>query len=414
MANTLKVLWQWRTMGPYHFARMKALSGIPGIKLTIIESSSSDDHGWARQTHDLDLVTLSAKAKSTAVFKATSAALRHALNQNKPDVVIACGYMEPYSLRSMIAYRAVNRSTLLLLWSESTALDLYRSSVAELYKRFLVSAFDGALVAGKRTAAYLKDLKMPERTVQIVGNCVDNDFFGARADAVRDSGVIDLGLPKDFFLFVGRLVPQKNLDGLISAYAEYRERNNKNAWGLVIVGTGTEKAKLEQRVSRQRIPGVFFAGMRQAEELPMYYGRARCFILPSVREPWGLVVNEAMASGLPVLVSKRCGCVADLVCEGENGFTFDPTDVTNLANLLSRVSSGSLPLDSFSIAARTQVANYTPAVFAAKTALHIRSLFESKRSNRALPTWLSRNSPTYRVSSASTVIWGIFRRRDGS
>jgi glycosyltransferase involved in cell wall biosynthesis len=78
-------------------------------------------------------------------------------------------------------------------------------------------------------------------------------------------------------------------------------------------------------------------GFKQYPELPNYYGLASAFVLPSISETWGLVVNEAMASGLPVLVSDRCGCAPDLVRDGTNGFTFDPYSVEEIASAMLRV-----------------------------------------------------------------------------
>jgi glycosyltransferase involved in cell wall biosynthesis len=110
---------------------------------------------------------------------------------------------------------------------------------------------------------------------------------------------------------------------------------------------------------------VHFPGFKQAGELPAYYGLAQVFILASSHfEPWGLVVNEAMAAGLPVLVSKACGCAVDLVQEGVNGFTFDPYDVQGLARLLEKMSSREVDLPAMGAASRRLIADWTPGVFA--------------------------------------------------
>jgi glycosyltransferase involved in cell wall biosynthesis len=89
---------------------------------------------------------------------------------------------------------------------------------------------------------------------------------------------------------------------------------------------------------KKQIPDVLFPGFRKGKELGTYYGLASCFILPSLQEQWGLVVNEAMAAGLPVLVSQTSGCAPDLVQEGVNGFTFDPTNPMQLAELMEKIA----------------------------------------------------------------------------
>ena len=93
-------------------------------------------------------------------------------------------------------------------------------------------------------------------------------------------------------------------------------------------------------------------------------GLAGAFVHASTVEPWGLVVNEAMASGLPVLVSNRCGCAADLVQEGHNGFCFDPLNVEALAQMMLKVSASGFPLSDFGLAGREQIAHWGPDRFA--------------------------------------------------
>lgn len=112
------------------------------------------------------------------------------------------------------------------------------------------------------------------------------------------------------------------------------------------------------------IPGVVFAGAHRSDELGLYYGLASCLILPSVSETWGLVVNEAMAAGLPVIVSHRCGCVAELVRPGVNGYVVDPLDVEGMARTMGVMSSTLVDCASMGEASRKIVALYTPETWA--------------------------------------------------
>jgi glycosyltransferase involved in cell wall biosynthesis len=105
-------------------------------------------------------------------------------------------------------------------------------------------------------------------------------------------------------------------------------------------------------------------GFKQYEELPEYYANAGAFIHASTTEQWGLVVNEAMASGLPVLVSNRCGCAADLVKEGVNGWTFDPTNEEQMADLMLRISSDEEQRKEMGSKSREIIAEWGPARFA--------------------------------------------------
>lgn len=368
-------------MGPYHFARMQELARVADIDLTIVEGTSLDDHGWIRRDgrKDLHLITLSAEPLSSRVLRETRSVLAQTLDESQPDVVVGPGYAEPYSLEVILGYRNRCRDSLALLWSETTALDHRRSYIKESLKSLLVSAFDGALVAGSLHASYLRLLGMPISDIQIVGNCVDNEYFSCRADAVRKAVISRKGtaLPSTF-LFVGRMLPEKNIVGLLEAYHLYRKLAGLNPWVLVLVGSGPEESSLKAQIAKNKTEGVRFTGLLQPDELPQYYGQAGCFVLPSISEPWGLVVNEATASGIPVLVSNRCGCAPDLVREGQNGFVFDPLDIQALANLLLKVSHGNLSLEKLGMMGKEIVAAYTPILFAQRAAAHIRTLREQQ------------------------------------
>src|SRR5262249_41808278 len=143
-----------------------------------------------------------------------------------------------------------------------------------------------------------------------------------------------LRLPADYFLASARFTEKKNLPGLLRAYARYRDRCQENRtgdaqspWELVVLGDGPGRQQLEQLrdelglSERVRLPGF-----QQYDVLSSYYAFARAFVHASTVEQWGLVVNEAMASGLPILLSNRCGCASMLLDEGVNGYLFDPED----------------------------------------------------------------------------------------
>ena len=133
---------------------------------------------------------------------------------------------------------------------------------------------------------------------------------------------------------------------MLEAYALYRARTADDHWRLVITGDGKLRPSLMRRIDELGMAGdVLLPGFKQYDELPIYYGLASAFVHASTTEQWGLVVNEAMAAGLPVLVSNRCGCAPDLVQDGVNGFTFDPYDVDRLAELMLKVSSGECDRD---------------------------------------------------------------------
>jgi glycosyltransferase involved in cell wall biosynthesis len=202
-----------------------------------------------------------------------------------------------------------------------------------------------------------------------------------------------------YFLASNRFVERKNLGRLIRAYAKYvgSLQEGKEAWSMVLLGDGELRVELEElcaelglRTAGRLAHGgtentkgeclklnyyklktldeggcVVFAGFRQVEELPFFYGGAGVFIHPALSEPWGLVINEAMASGLPILSSKNVGAAEELLQLEVNGFSFDPTSVEELATVLQRMAK--LPRQeraAMGAASKSIISNWGPERFA--------------------------------------------------
>jgi glycosyltransferase involved in cell wall biosynthesis len=166
-------------------------------------------------------------------------------------------------------------------------------------------------------------------------------------------------------LAINRFVPKKNLLFLISSYAAYRQIAGNNAWDLVLSGDGQQRPQIEQLIAELGLSDVVhLPGFLQQNELLPYFVHASCFIHASIQEQWGLVVNEAMAAGLPVLVSNRCGCFEDLVIEGVNGFGFDPENSQQLTDLMLKVSSEKIDLAQKGNAALEHIQKFSPDYFA--------------------------------------------------
>jgi glycosyltransferase involved in cell wall biosynthesis len=199
-------------------------------------------------------------------------------------------------------------------------------------------------------------------------DAVDNGHFAAGAKSIRsDPGArARFGLPDQYFLASNRFIPKKNLPGLLRGFAHYRKTTNRLPWDLVLLGDGPLRGEVEQLIHELHLTGaVHLPGFKQYCDLPAYYGLASAFVHASTTEQWGLVVNEAMAAGLPVIIADRCGCAPDLVQEGVNGFTFDPNDSSALAKFMLKISSGEVDLAAFGTASQRIIASWGPDTFAA-------------------------------------------------
>src|SRR5262249_20696744 len=238
----------------------------------------------------------------------------------------------------------VRRGIPMVVMSESSRQDEPRTWRKEAIKRRIVGLYSAALVGGQRHVEYLVELGMPRQRVFTGYDVVDNDYFGRRTAEIRNSKFEvrnKRGLPANYFLASARFMEKKNLPRLITAYAEYRRKSQNDGtamWDLVLLGDGPLRETLKSKLSTLNLnEHVHLPGFKPYDELPVYYALANAFVHASTIEQWGLVVNEAIASGLPVIVSERCGCVPELL-QG-NGFTFDPADVYELTARLLEMAS---------------------------------------------------------------------------
>jgi 1,2-diacylglycerol 3-alpha-glucosyltransferase len=194
---------------------------------------------------------------------------------------------------------------------------------------------------------------------------VDNELFATAAKAARQNATAlraQLGLPERYVLFVGRLVRGKGVFELLSAYAKLDERTREQV-GLVYAGDGVARRQLEAQ-SASISPGmVRFAGFVQRDPLATYYALADMLVLPTYNDPWGLVVNEAMACGLPVIVSQVAGCAADLVKENWNGMLINPMDVSALAAAIDRIAENPELRAAMGTNSAELISSYSPAAW---------------------------------------------------
>ena len=355
--DAIVVALVWAQYGPYHFARLNATTRGQGeFRFVGVEiGSKSAAYAWERAASSVPIHTLCAGVSAEYVSPTTIyQRARELFIAQKIDVVMVPSYWPASSLAVFLAARAVGAKVVMM--NDSHARTAKAKGILAWIKRSLVRGFDAAFVAGRPQMEYFSRLGLASSKIVMGYDTVDNDYFGnacAKAKSETEKQRTMLGLPGRYFLNVGRMEWKKSLEVLIDAYQQVRTRLGEECPRLVLVGSGKQEVALHKRCIQHGLtvlhlpaaspqPGlinvdVYFMGFRQIEVLPSFYAFASAFILPSREEEWGLVVNEAMACSLPVIVSKAAGCASDLVRPGENGFTFESGDVAGLAEHLEAI-----------------------------------------------------------------------------
>jgi glycosyltransferase involved in cell wall biosynthesis len=309
---------------PFRIPLFSALATQPGVEFAAVFLAETDPrrvhYGLHRDELRFDWRILPGRSvRRGGRWVMLNRSVWRVLERMRPDVVGVGGWNQPAFWQALLWTRVRRRP--LLVWVESTARDA-RSEAGplELAKRGMVRAAAGFFVPGRASAEYLHGLGVGEERIAVAPNAVDAGIFGAAAgprSAHRECT----------FLYVGRLDPEKGLDVLLRAFERVPGR-------LVLAGGGTEERRLRELAGER----VSFLGRLDRDEVVPVYGEADVFVLPSLSEPWGMVLNEAAAAGLPLVATDGVGAARELVEDGVNGFLVPAGDEAALAEALRRLA----------------------------------------------------------------------------
>ncbi len=250
------------------------------------------------------------------------------LRKGRFDLVVICGYSHPTLLFALFYCLVTGKP--FVLQGESHIVQK-RQPLKRTLKRWflfpLLRRARAAFATGRKAAEYWLEVGIPQDRIFTLSNTPDIDFFSTASDTAKDGRE---KLRKNFSLdnrrtgaFVGRFVKEKGVEIILEAMAGLASEKQPQ---LLLVGDGPLKPHYEEIIQRHNLPVRLF-GFRQKNRLPELYAAADFFVLPSLSEPWGVVVNEAMACGLPLLLSDQVGAAYDLLEEGRNGFMIPAGDV---------------------------------------------------------------------------------------
>ena len=261
------------------------------------------------------------------------------------DALWVHGYASVNALQAILAANALGIPVLLRAegWLGDRTRQGWKLALKHLFFAALRNGIDAVLPIGTRNAEYWHHYFGNAVPQFAMPYAVDNDWFARRTAAATEQAAalrseLNLTPGRPIILFASKLQTRKHADHLITAYAHFiADRDAALIPHLIIVGDGEERTRLEAQARDLQLEGVLFAGFRNQTELPAFFHLADVFVLPSRHEPWGLIVNEAMAAGCPVIVSTDVGSHADLVTDGITGCVYPVGDIAALTQSLARV-----------------------------------------------------------------------------
>lgn len=340
----------------YQVPLFRKLAELPSIDLTVLFLSDLSVRGYRDPGFGVDLrwdvplldgyryefLPALGRRDRLSFWRPLSYGLGRFLRAGRFDALWVHGYAHQVCWRAIVA--AKKAGIKVLMRGESHRLSETRHPLKRWAKRqllgWLFRRVDGFLAIGTLNREYYIHYGVPEDKIFPMPYAVDNEFFRDKAEkarACREALRAELGLQpgRPIVLYASKLQRRKRPDDLLEAYIRLSPDGIREPRPyLVVVGDGEERWRLEERVRGLGWQSVRFLGFQNQSELPRYYDLCDVFVLPSEREPWGLVVNEVMNAGKPVIVSDQVGCGPDLVYDGVNGFMFPVGDIGALADRL--------------------------------------------------------------------------------
>lgn len=364
---------------PYRWPLFQRVAAEPGLDVSVLFYSRTEaDRDWDVPVEELGgpgrprVEFLPGRAihvrGKRSLFFHWNPAILDRLRKGRFDVVVIPGWSMPTSVAAAAACRT--RRIPYVIFSETHERSP-RPAWLRLAKRValrpLVAGASAWLATGTLSEEFFVRHGAKRERIFRFANTPDVEALARRVEAARPRrdavrAAFGVGADETLVLFVARLIGAKDPAALVEAQALLEVRGARVV--SVLVGDGPEAKSLRDLADARRLRGLRLAGGRRPSELAEVYAAADVFVLPSRHEPWGVVVNEAMAAGLPVVLSDRVGAGADLLREGENGRSFPAGDAARLADALAEIASDAALRARMAGASRRIVAawGYEPSV----------------------------------------------------
>lgn len=347
-----KIVFFWDNFGPTHMDRLEAMSSHLGQERVVgIEwTSKSATYSW--QSSEGSFTRLTANERVPRGRWRRFLRLWKAVWNADASHYFFCHYERWEVFLSAVCLRLIGKRVFVM--NDTKFDDKARQIFAEIGKVILYLPYNGAIVGSPRSAEYLRFLGFKKRPVELSYDSISIDRIVSQSSAVLSTP------PRDFqsrgFIVVSRAVPKKNLETVIRGYALYRQRaaSPESCRTLKICGDGPLIDKLKSLAMELCVSDyVSFVGFVQTQEVSRLLAESAALVLLSSEEQFGFVVVEALAMGLPVIVSLNVGSRDEFVRSGINGYLVEHDNPEGLAVALEAVSSSEANWLAMSNAART-------------------------------------------------------------
>ncbi|PWC43548.1 glycosyltransferase family 4 protein [Azospirillum sp. TSO22-1] len=349
------LVFSWEMFGPYHMDRLEAVGRRLGDRFDVVGleiGSKSHTYAWdstGQGRHFRKITLFPGRSKDQVAWPVIYAALARACLGLRPHAAFLCNYEDPDVFALAVTLRAMGRR--LVAMQASKFDDKPRFLTRELGKALFYAPYQAGLAGSERTRDYLRLLGIPGERIFLGYDTLSLD----RIRALAGTPPAPDGTPWTgrHFTIIARFVPKKNLLRAVEAYALYRDLAGAGARPLHLCGSGPLEAELRAAVERHGLAGhVIFRGFLQEKGIAETLGTTLALLLPSTEEQFGLVVNEALAMGLPVVLSDVCGARDLLVRQGVNGHVVEPDNPEGLARAMLALSGDEAEWQRMSLAGR--------------------------------------------------------------
>jgi len=369
LSKTMKLILVTNIISPYSIPMFNYLNGVETLDFKVIFLAETESNRrWKIYKDEINFdyrvlkhFCLFIQSKEMPIY--VNWGLCKELRKFRPDAICVCGYH--YLATIEVLFYAKLMNVPITLWAGSHLLSGFiKNLLTNLYKKMIIPRFDSYITYG--TAAKDQIVHYGAKPEKIVVGCntVDVEWFIKRSEEIKEEEIQEMkkGYPSKNILYVGEFIKRKAVINLITAFEKLDMANV----GLILVGEGKEKDKYLKYIREHNIKNVFFEGFAQKEDIVKYYKSVDVFVLPSFNEVWGLVVNEAMACGLPILSSTYAGVTRDLVKDRVNGYSFDPNNVGGLVEKIKFILSNDALRRKMEVSSIEIIKDKTPENYAQK------------------------------------------------